>query len=208
MKGIVSMKRMLLCSAFSRVSYVLEKLDGDFKGKTVTYIYVSAFSEKLRRLMGRGTVRLRKMGLFVEELRISRISENTLRKTILKNDYIYVSGGNTFSLLQKLKHSGAGRIISEAVENGKLYIGESAGAAVTSPHIGYLRKMDNPNKAPNLRDYRGLALTDFYVVPHGGSLRFGKAVESIAIEYSDKLNLNIINDSQAIIIENENVKVL
>ncbi|WP_252346614.1 Type 1 glutamine amidotransferase-like domain-containing protein, partial [Listeria monocytogenes] len=40
-----------------------------------------------------------------------------------KNDFIYVTGGNTFFLLQELKRTGADKLILEEIAKGKLYIG-------------------------------------------------------------------------------------
>jgi len=55
---------------------------------------------------------------------------NEILDKLEKNDYIYISGGNTFFLLQELQRTGADKIISRQIEAGKLYIGESAGAIV------------------------------------------------------------------------------
>ncbi|WP_411655007.1 Type 1 glutamine amidotransferase-like domain-containing protein, partial [Anaeromassilibacillus sp. SJQ-1] len=47
------------------------------------------------------------------------------------------------------------------VNRGKLYIGESAGAIVTAPDIGYSAAMDDREKAPKLKEDSGLHLIDF-----------------------------------------------
>ena len=54
------------------------------------------------------------------------------------NDFIYVTGGNTFFLLQELKKAGADKLIKEQISAGKIYIGESAGAMILSPNIEYV----------------------------------------------------------------------
>lgn len=46
-------------------------------------------------------------------------------------DLIYISGGNTFAALDKLRKTGLDRIIENYVRRGVIYIGGSAGA-----HIG------------------------------------------------------------------------
>ena len=74
--------------------------------------------------------------------------------------------GNTFFLLSELKRTGADKIIAEEINNGKLYIGESAGAMITSKNIEYVKLMDNAEKAPNLKNFDALGLIEFYIVPH------------------------------------------
>ncbi|MCC0632541.1 Type 1 glutamine amidotransferase-like domain-containing protein [Clostridioides sp. ZZV15-6388] len=68
--------------------------------------------------------------------------------------------------------------------------------------------MDYIEKAPYLKDYSGLNLIDFYVVPHSQNWEFGKAVEKIVNAYSKTLELKTINDNQAILIENDSVRIL
>ena len=63
---------------------------------------------------------------------------------IKKNDTIFVSGGNSFFLLQELIKSGTGKLIMDL---GKIYIGESAGSIILSPDIGYIKEMDDTAKA-------------------------------------------------------------
>ncbi|MCC0645103.1 MULTISPECIES: Type 1 glutamine amidotransferase-like domain-containing protein [unclassified Clostridioides] len=68
--------------------------------------------------------------------------------------------------------------------------------------------MDYIEKAPYLKDYSRLNLIDFYVVPHSQNWEFGKAVEKIVNAYSKTLELKAINDNQAILIENDSVRIL
>ena len=77
---------------------------------------------------------------------------------------IFVEGRKYVFLLQELKEPGRQMLIRE-VNLGKVYIGESAGAIVACPDIGYSTVMDAPEKAPDLSDYSALSLVDFYAVP-------------------------------------------
>lgn len=68
--------------------------------------------------------------------------------------------------------------------------------------------MDNVGKAPDLKDYSGLNVVDFYVVPHYKNWEMGKAAQIIIDKYSESLDLKVINDKQAIFIDNDKVKIL
>ena len=151
---------------------------------------------------------LEDLGLIVDELDVSTASRKTVMEKLTKNDMIFVGGGNTFFLLQELKRSGADKIIAQEVEKGKLYIGESAGAIAACPDIGYSAEMDVPEKAPELTDYTGMGLVDFYVVPHLGHPDMGPAAERIIEQYSSVPDLKVINDYQAILVKGDKAGIL
>lgn len=199
---------MFLVSMFQNVSNILKTVEPDLKNKTVTYIPTASKAEKLGFFVKIGKWRLKRLGLIVDELEISSATYEMIVSKLEKNDLIYVTGGNTFFLLQELKRTGADKILVKEIEKGKLYIGESAGAILAAPDIGYSAKMDCVEKAPDLREYSGLNLIDFYVVPHYKNWEMGKAAEEIINTYSDVLELKIIGDNQAILIEDDKVKIL
>ncbi|GKI14902.1 putative peptidase Lmo0363 [Oscillospiraceae bacterium] len=202
------MMKMLLVSMFQNVSKLLEKIEPDLRNKSVTYIPTASVVEKLGFFVKIGKWNLRRLGLVVEELDVSTSSYDTIVNTLIKNDIIYIAGGNTFYLLQELRKSGADKILTQEVKKGKLFIGESAGAIVMAPDIGYSAVMDCVEKAPGLKDYVGLGLIDFYVVPHYKNWKMGKAAMKIINAYSDSLELKIISDNQAILVEDNEVRIL
>lgn len=201
------MKKILLVSMFQNVSRILKKIEPDLKGKTVTYIPTASAAEPLGFFVKIGMWSLKRMGLIVDELEVSASSYETIRQKLEKNDIIYIAGGNTFFLLQELKRTGADRLLVREVSKGKLYIGESAGAIVAAPDIGYSAFMDRPDKAPDLKDYSGLNLTGFYTVPHYKNWQMGKAAEKIIHTYSSSLDLKVISDNQAVFVEDGIVKI-
>ena len=44
-----------------------------------------------------------KLGLIIEELEVSTATTEEIATTLERNDYIFISGGNTFYLMQELK---------------------------------------------------------------------------------------------------------
>lgn len=202
------MKKILLVSMSYNVTDLLKKEEPNLKGKTVTYIPTAAIAEEIEGMAEEETRMLEDLGLTVDELEVSTASRETVREKLMKNDMIFVGGGNTFFLLQELKRSGADQIIAQEVEKGKFYIGESAGAIAACPDIGYSAVMDVPDKAPGLTDYTGMGLVDFYVVPHLGHPEMGPGAEMIIEKYSSELDLKGINDYQAILVEGDRVSIL
>lgn len=201
------MKKLFLVSLFQNVAGLLKSIE-DVKGKTVTYIPTASKVEKLGFFIRIGKWALRFSGMKVEELEISQADHQQIKATLAKNDIIFVAGGNTFFLLQELRRTGADQLIIDEVNQGKLYIGESAGAIVACPDIGYSSIMDDPAKATDLTDYTGLGLVDFYVVPHYQSREFKASSEQMVQENQDQKELAVINDNQVVWVHDEQYEVL
>ncbi len=79
---------------------------------------------------------------------------------------------------------------------------------MVSNNIEYSSAMDKKEKAPELIDYSGLGLVDFYVVPHHENRGFKKAVQEIISHYASDLELVIINDQQAVFVEDDKMSVI
>ena len=141
-------------------------------------------------------------------MEISQATNEDILRKLRQNDYIYVSGGNTFFLLQELKKTGADKIIIEQINAGKLYIGESAGSMVLSPNIEYVKEMDDYTVATELNSYDALHVLDFYPVPHHTNAPFKKAVEKIIAQYETTLCLSPISNSQVILVQGDHVEIV
>lgn len=201
------MKKMFLTSSFKDTANIFANFEPDLKGKTVTFIPTASVVEKVVFYVNSGRKALEKLGLIVEILEVSTATEDEIQKKITGNDFIYVTGGNTFFLLQELKRTGADKMIAKEVNDGKLYIGESAGAMIVSANIEYAKAMDSVKKAPNLIEYDALGLVEFYPVPHYESAPFKKVAENMIDTYSHILKLIPISNHDAILVQNDEVKI-
>lgn len=203
------MIKLFLSSSFVDVSEFLEPFLGEkLTHKTITFIPAASVPEEYKAYVENDREAFKKLGLIIEELDISNTPTNQIENIIRKNDYIYVSGGNTFYLLQELKFSGADKIIFEEIKKGKPYIGASAGSIITSKTIKYVEKMDDKAKAKKLTNYNALNLVDFYTLPHHTNEPFKKSVEEIIFDYKDKLQLLPISNTEVIQVSGEEVKIV
>ena len=163
------MKKLFLASSFADVAEHFKDFIGqETESKTVTFIPTASIVEKMNFYVKADRKALEGMGLILDDLEISQASQDEIRAKLVLNDFIYVSGGNTFYLLQELKRTGADQLIQEQIGQGKPYMGASAGSMVLAPHIDYVKAMDSPKKAPILSDYTALSVVDFYPLPHYG----------------------------------------
>jgi len=195
------MKKLFLSSFFTDVSRLFpEIMNNEHKGKKVTFIPTAANPEKVRFFVDSDKKALQRIGLIVDETDIANCSKEEISVKLNENDYIFICGGNTFYLLQELKRKKIDSLIVQHINNGKPYIGSSAGSIILSKNIGYVSRMDSPKKAPELTDYDALGVTDFYILPHYTNAPFKKITQKIIEEYESKLDLRPISNDQVIIV--------
>ena len=207
--GVKESRKLFLTSSFKDVAKLFADFTGEeLKGKSVTFIPTASIPESVKFFVSSGRKALEKLGLTVDELELTQATGEEIRNKLEKNDYIYITGGNTFFLLQELKKTGADKIIIEQIEKGKTYIGESAGSIIMSPNIEYVKDMDDCRKAPELSNLSSLHVVDFYPLPHHTNFPFKKAVEKIIAKYGEQLTLYPISNAQAITVKGAEVRVV
>ncbi|GHV42951.1 putative peptidase Lmo0363 [Clostridia bacterium] len=203
------MKKLFLASFFSGAASAFPAFAGDCAGKKVVFIPTASLPEKVTFYVGSDRKALVKLGMAVEDLEISTAAPDEMTKKIAAADYIFVSGGNTFFLLQELRRTGADKLIAAHIDSGKMYIGASAGSMILAPNIEYVKHMDNPADAPELNgDFSALGVTDFSVVPHCANAPFKKAAEKIIAQYSETLDLRPIANHQAITVDGDKIEIV
>ena len=124
-------------------------------------------------------------------------------------DIVYVCGGNTFYLLEKMRASGFDKIISALVERGVIYAGASAGAIVAGPSIEPIKSLDHPDEASGLISYDGLGLVDFLILPHYDKEKYA-AGHKVAEEECQRKGIKAVplNDGQSVVVEDGKYKIV
>lgn len=203
------MINLFLASSFSDVvDLFIDFTRGECRGKRVTFIAAASIPEEVDFYVAEAKAAFSGAGVQVEELDITTASRELIAEKIATNDYIYISGGNTFFLLQELKRSGADRLIIEQVRAGKLYAGESAGAIVLAPDIEYIKGMDSSEAAPDLQRFSSLSLVDFYPLPHYRNFPFEEAADQILSAYQNTIDIRPFSNSQAILVADDEISVV
>ena len=189
--------RLFLCSHFSRVGSAVEE---QIAGKKVLFIPTASIHEGYTGYVGSARKLFKKAGALLTETDISSEEFSKIKTLFDDADVIYFTGGNSFFLIDCLRKTGTDKLLKRQLGKGKLFIGESAGAIVCAPTISYIEKMDPIPKDYSQRDYAGLKLIDFYILPHYLTAPFKKATEQI-MQAFPTLEICAINNSQAVIIE-------
>jgi dipeptidase E len=203
------MKKLFLASFFSGVASAFPSFAGDCAGKKVVFIPTASLPEKVTFYVGADRKALVKLGLEVEDLEISTAAPEEIEAKIAAADYIFISGGNTFFLLQELRRTGADKLITAHIDSGKLYVGASAGSMILAPNIEYVKYMDNHAAATDLGDdFTALGVVDFSIVPHCANFPFKKAAAKIIANYGETLDLRPIANHQAVTADGAKVEVV
>lgn len=192
---------LFLCSSFADVAPLLEQTSPiELREKIVTFIPTASIPESYTEYVGLGREALEKLGLRVETLDVSEASAGEIEVSLSRGDIIYISGGDTFYLLQELKRKGAEKLIKRELERGKPYIGESAGAMILAPSIKYVQLMNEIQVAPELNSFAALGLISKYPLPHYQCFPFVEIGETVISTFGGQLSLVPITNHQAIIV--------
>lgn len=176
----VRLPKLFLCSSFADVATAFPKPAGHrvaFIPTAATHSDYTGFVDAARKAWA-------SLGCEVAELDIATAPEATIRSTLAWADMIYLTGGNTFFLLEQLRTRGVDSIIDARLAEGAIYVGESAGAIVACPDVTYAAEMDEVPAGYDLSQSRGLGLTDQYVVPHYGCDPFVESTHAITERYA------------------------
>ena len=196
--------KLFLCSHFSSVGNLIKE---ELENKKVAFIPTASIHEGYTGYVGSARKLFKTIGSILTEIDISKEEYSTIKSVFEEADIIYFTGGNSFFLIDQLRKSGADELLKREMTNGKLMIGESAGAIICASTITYIEQMDEKPEDYSQEDDKGLNLVDFYVLPHYLTAPFKKVTEKILAEFSD-LNICPINNHQAIIVNDKFSKVI
>ncbi|WP_149716111.1 Type 1 glutamine amidotransferase-like domain-containing protein [Campylobacter concisus] len=203
------MANIFLCSYFAEIASKINEVV-KFQGKDIVFIDTAAKFEEVNFYVDEAVEILENFGAKLRHLDVScaknsaaLVSEqdepfcdDEILAAISQCDIIYVSGGNTFYLLNELRKSRIWQAIKNAVKAGKIYIGESAGAIAAAPDTKYATLMDE--NSVKTSDFTGLNLVDFCIVPHFGCEPFMQATHEIMEKFGNLYDLRPINNAEFI----------
>ena len=203
------MKNMILTSSlYESIELVKKFLDKNTESKKILFIPTATNVDEYKKYIHLTQKVFEDFGYEVENFDVSVFSEEIAKEKLSEAKIVFISGGNTFYLLQELKRKNLTSYLKERIENGLLYIGESAGSVIAAPDIEYASVIDDETVATELDDYAGLNLVDFYIVPHFEEEPFVESSRNTVELYKDKLDLKLINNKEAILVENNNFTII
>jgi dipeptidase E len=127
-------------------------------------------------------------------------------KDLANFDAIYVCGGNTFAILNKLRETGLDAFIISQVNSGAIYVGVSAGSIIAGPDIEIAGWGSEGDKNEiGLRDLTGLNFTNIAVFPH-----FHEELRVEVKEFRAKVKYEVIEltNDQAVFVKDSAAKII
>ena len=112
-------------------------------------------------------------------------------------DVIYVSGGNTFATLQKLRRCGFDKDLIRYVQNGVTYIGGSAGAHIATKNVAHVARYDAHPSDPCFDDF-GLGLFDGILLCHYTKEREAHYKQLVS---EGQYTVHVLRDGDSVVIE-------
>lgn len=195
------MKTLFLCSYFTDVASLFKTFaDQNQFEKKVLFIPTAGNVEEYTAYIDEARAVFADLQFEVEVLDIAEAREDVVREKISQTPCLYISGGNTFYLLQELKKKNLLPLIRERINQGMVYLGESAGAIIASRDIFYNHIMDDKNLAPGLTEYSALSMVDFFVLPHWKEFPFEESSQQTAAAYDGQLKLLKLTNQQAVLV--------
>ena len=116
-------------------------------------------------------------------------------------DLIYVSGGNTFATLDKLRKCDFDKEIVNYVNKGVTYIGGSCGAQIVTSNIKHVEAFDE--NYVNMEDFKGLCLFDGILFCHYDESRKKNYDEAL----NGKYKVYKLTDDDSIVIKDSDIKI-
>lgn len=148
---------------------------------------------------------LRKFGFDQIDFVDPSAAEIDWRARLNAADIIFVSGGNTFHLLDQSRKTGFGEWVKQNIES-KIYVGASAGSILVTPNIAIASVENVDRNIPELKDLTAVSMVDFEVVPHMPEMLAQKSMDEYA--RSTKNKIYSINDRSAVSVNGGEVKII
>jgi len=195
------MKNIFLTSSLQNVANDLAKhLDHKFK-RFLFITTASEIEEGDKTWLQKDRDSMTDLGYELEDYTLSGKTKFQVAEALQKVDGIVMAGGNTFYLLWKIQQAESAELIKKFVENGGVYIGSSAGSMVAGADIYVTREKAELDPVPEIKDFKGLGITDLMIQPHWGSEYFKESYlnEIMKHSYVPGYKQILLSDNQYVI---------
>ena len=175
--------------------FFLNKLNKAPSGTKVAFIPTAADPEDDKWFVDASLKQLYDLNFPVEIVDL-KDNQEKIKDKLINSQIIYIGGGNTYYLLKWIRQSGLHKYLKKLLDEGRIYLGGSAGTLVVCPEISASSWGRYGDKnIVNLSDLKGLNLVDFIVYPH-----YVDNEKNLIDEKSKSLTCPIIpiSDTQAI----------
>ena len=150
-------------SYFNHCFNVVEKFLNNFKPSEVLLIHYAGSGVKTHKAKQNYNIIYNSVfkKLNINLKTIANLSSDEIKNEIINAKCIFISGGNTFKLLKKLKNNNLCEILKEKINNGTPYIGVSSGCVILNDDL------KSSNSLPIVKPvFQGLGVLPFIINVH------------------------------------------
>lgn len=200
------MRTFFLCSGIFTYTmpYLLELLPKK-ESVHVAFIATASDPEPDKWYVTKARAQLQEAGMHVFDIDLKEEIADSLWKKLIGIDAIYLTGGNTFYLLDWVRKSGFDNILPKLLDRGTIYIGSSAGSYIVCPTIDVANWKGIDKNDFGITDFTALNLVPFYLFAH-----YDNNYDQLIMENYKNLSKPLIalNDHQAVIVRNEQYQIV
>jgi dipeptidase E len=173
----------------------------------VSFITTAAYGdEENPNWLDRYKKQLQECGIkTIEELDLKDKTQKEVSDELSDKDIIFVNGGNAFYLLYWARESGFDKLLPKFLEEGKLYVGVSAGSYIVCPTIEAATWKHVDRNKIGLKDLTGLNLVPFLMSAHFEE-KYRSIIEKAA--ETTKYPIVALYDTQAVLVEDATFKIV
>jgi dipeptidase E len=171
----------------------------------VAFIPTASVVEEDRSFMVNGRARLEVIGIPAENINNLELDHPITVDELKKFDVIFLDGGNTFYLLEKMRESGFDQAIAKYIsQDFGVFVGSSAGSIVMGPDIAFAEPWDDKTKG-HLENTKGLGYTKEAYSPH-----YSKEKDDIILEQLSNIGykINPLYDGEAVLVDGTGEKII
>ncbi len=199
------MKKLFLTSSFAQSADKLSELIPNPKGLNLAFIPTARDPYPTSPWADIDWHKLLELGFNAEMYDIKDKTEAQIYNDLKNKDVIFVCGGNTFYLLDHARKSGFDKAVVRLVNEGKIYIGSSAGSYLACPTIEAATWKNQDKNIVGMSDFTALNLVPFILFVH------------YKLEHEDLLKqeipkakypVRILKDDQAILVQEDDYKLV
>jgi dipeptidase E len=199
------MNKLFLASQFKQVTGLVQRFFGEINLSDIKIAYIPN-AEPTIEPKNRSSYKLLGSLGFKEILiaDIEKLGKNEIKNIFSECQAIFGAGGDPVYLINKLRETSVDKLLIQEIENGKFYLGSSAGSMImgekikTSKHLGE-------------KTGSGFGLVKFSILPHWGEENDedykDKKVEIVQESYNEKMSIMTLTDNHVIVVENNKIEI-
>ena len=203
------MKLYLASYAKVTLNKILANESIDFSGKKAVFVPTAGDPYDNKDFVEADRDALIEAGMDVMDLDFKNIDAESIKKILSDAALVLVAGGDTFYLMDKINKSRVQNVIKEYVANGGIYIGSSAGSIICCPTIEGAAEFDDPDLAPDLKNFDGLGIFNNIIIPHAHKEKYFERIKR-ATESLEKKGFQVypLTDDEVLFYDGSLIEIL